>query len=157
MKIPRTWASTVFSLRDRLDPIARLEQPSAMSESTSRSRVVRSVHRIDRTTTAHELRDHLGIDRGATLRHPPNGVAEPLKVGHPILQQVPGAAGAVPEEIHRMLGLDVLGQDEHPDLRMLCADRLRRDQTLGRVCRRHPDVDDGYVGETATRRFADRG
>ena len=41
-----------------------------------------------------------------------------------------------------MLDLDVRGEDEDRDLRQLVADRPRRLEPLGRMGRRHPDVDD---------------
>ena len=44
-----------------------------------------------------------------------------------------------------MLDLDVRGQDEDRDLRQLFADRPRRLEPLGRMGRRHADVDDRNV------------
>src|SRR6266702_930383 len=42
--------------------------------------------------------------------------------------------------------LQVLGQDQHPDVRVGAADLFRRDQALVGVGGRHLDVDDRHVG-----------
>ena len=45
-----------------------------------------------------------------------------------------------------MLDLDMRGEDEDADLRKLLADRAGRVEPLGRVRRRHADVDDDELG-----------
>ena len=52
------------------------------------------------------------------------------------------------EQVHRVLDLDVRGEDEDRDLRQLFADRPRRLEPLGRVGRRHADVDDRESGRS---------
>src|SRR5215469_1333385 len=50
------------------------------------------------------------------------------------------------QEAGRVARLQVLGQDQHPDLGVGVADLLRRDQALVGVGGRHLDVDDRHVG-----------
>src|SRR5947208_2419803 len=50
------------------------------------------------------------------------------------------------EQAHGVARLDVLGKDEHADVRVLVPDPLCGDQPLVGVGRRHADVDDRRVG-----------
>jgi hypothetical protein len=65
-------------------------------------------------------------------------------VGDAALEQI---AQAIPrcEQVRRVLDLDVGRQHDDRDLREVPADRLRRVKALGRMTRRHPDIDEGQV------------
>jgi hypothetical protein len=102
VKVPRTCASTVFSLTNRLAPIA--VGTALRHQREDLALTVREIgDRVDRAPATDELRDHLGVDGGTTLPDAAHRVSEPLQIRHPVLQHVPGATGAVPEQIHRML------------------------------------------------------
>ena len=62
-----------------------------------------------------------------------------------VLEQVADALGALGEQVERVLGLDVLREDEHARAGMPLADLARGPQPLVGVRRRHPDVDDRDV------------
>ena len=70
---------------------------------------------------------------------------EALDLGDPVLQQVAGALRGLGEQLHREPDLDVLGEDEDADARVLLADLDRRPQPLVGVGRRQADVDDDDV------------
>src|SRR4051794_3224388 len=74
-----------------------------------------------------------------------NRIDEAAHVSNAVLQQVADAVGAVGEQLHRVVVLGVLREDEHTGVRQLCTDHLRRLETVVLVPRRHPDVDDRYV------------
>ena len=126
--------------------MARFERPSAIRPSTSRSRGRELVERVVAAAAAEQLRDDLGVERGAALADAPHRVHEPLDVGDAVLEQVADALGAVREQLERVPLLDVLRQHEHAGLRLPLADRGGGAQALVGVGRRHADVDDGDVG-----------
>ena len=90
-------------------------RPSAIAASTSRSRGVSAASGSSAPAADHELGDHLGIERRAAASDPAQGVHELADVADAVLQQVADAAGAVREELGRVLALDVLA--EHQDRR----------------------------------------
>ena len=104
------------------------------------------VERVVVAPAAEELRDDVGVDDGAAVRDAADGGEELVELDDPVLEQVAEALGAVAEERERVARLDDLREDEHPDLRMLGADRHRRLRPLVGVGRRHADVDDRDVG-----------
>ena len=101
----------------------------------------------------HELRDHLGIERGPAASDPSQGVHEFADVPDAILEQVPDPAGAVREQLRRVLPLDVLAQHEDRRTGHEPAGLDRRPEALVPLARRHPDVHDGHVRAV----FDDRG
>ena len=100
--------------------------------------------RVAYTPRPHELLDERGVDDGTTGVDPLERVRELVDVSDPRLQHVADAAASA-EQLHRVLDLDVRGQDEDRDLRQLLADRPRRLEPFGRMGRRHADVDDRDV------------
>ena len=104
------------------------------------------VHPIVRAARDHELGDDLRIEGGAAARDPSQGVHELADVGHAVLQQVADAAGAVGEQLGRVLPLDVLAEDEDRRARHAPAGLDRRAQPFVALRRGHPDVDHRHVG-----------
>ena len=121
-------------------------RPSAISSSTSRSRGVRPASGPSARSAASRLRDDLGVERRAAAVDTAQRRDEVLDVGDAVLEQVAEPLGILGQHPRRDAELDVLGQDHDRDLRVARADRLRRDQALVGVRRRHPDVDDRDVG-----------
>ena len=95
---------------------------------------------------AEEARDDLGIDDRAARRDAPNGVGQVGDAGDAVLEQVADARRILAQEVDRVARLDVLRQDEDRRLGCVGADHARRLEALGRMGRRHADVDDGDVG-----------
>ena len=120
-------------------------RPSAIAASTSRSRGVSADERVVGAVADHELGDDLGIERRAAAGDAAQRVHELGDVADAVLEQVADAAGAVGEQLGRVLPLDVLA--EHEDRRAGHAPaRLDRGpEPLVALARRHPDVDDGHV------------
>src|SRR5262249_18968166 len=96
--------------------------------------------------TADELRDDGRIEDGASVADPLDGVGELGQVGDSVLQQVADPAGVISQQLERVARADVLGQHEHAELRVACAQLPRRPQALVRVGRRHADVHDRDIG-----------
>ena len=94
----------------------------------------------------HQLGDHLGIEGGPAAGDAPQGVHELADVADAVLEQVADAAGAVGEQLGRVLALDVLAEDEDRRAGHAPARLDRRPQALVALGRRHPDVDDRHVG-----------
>src|SRR4051794_29799388 len=90
--------------------------------------------------------DDLGVEGGAACRYAPQRVGELLAVADAVLEQVSEPLGALGQQPCRGSGLDVLGEDHDPDLRVAGADLVRRAQPLVGERRRHPDIDDRQVG-----------
>ncbi len=102
--------------------------------------------RVVAAAAAHQLRDDRRIERRAALGDAAHGGGELVDVRDAVLEQVAHALGRVLQQLERVGRLDVLREDEHADGRPLGADRLRRNQALVRVRRRHADVDHCDVG-----------
>ena len=142
MSTLRTWPSTVRSVSTRRRAIALLVRPSAISESTSRSRVGQ---RAEGVGVASEQRCYDLWVQGRAASGDALGRLEELgHVEHAVLEQV--AEAALGDEPDRPGGLDVLGQHQHADVRVGVADPAGRADALVAERRRHPDVDDGEVG-----------
>jgi hypothetical protein len=81
---------------------------------------------------------------------PPDDVLQRLEervdVGHPVLEQVAHAAGAVGQQLVGVGHLDVLGEHQHRRPGGCAAQLDRRTQALVGVRRRHAHVDDRHVG-----------
>ena len=143
-KIACTWRSTARGLRKSCLPIARLERPSAISESTSRSRSVSSSS-AERAVAADEALHDLGVEGRAAAGDALDGVDELGDVAHAVLQQVADPRGVVADELQHVGRLEVLGEHEHGHRRVRAPDLGRRDQPVVGVPGRHPHVDDRDV------------
>ncbi len=141
------WASTV--LRDIDKAIGdRLVRPPLCHQGQDFALALRKVVERDPRTPADEDSDDRGIDDRTTLRDPADGIGEVVEIRDPVLEQVPDAAGTIAHQTHGERRLDVLGQHEDADrCPVFRADGLRGAQTLVRVCRWHPDVDDRHIGK----------
>jgi hypothetical protein len=117
-KMWRTCVSTVFGVTKRRSPIPRSVSPSAISASDHDTAFADAVH------CSSQL----------------------IPVEDAVLQEVAAPLVAPLEEPKRVLGLDVLREDEHADPGPTCANRLCGDESLVRVGRRHANVDDSDVG-----------
>ncbi len=93
-------------------------------------------------------RDELLNQRWVDDRTAPDDAFERLNevvhVRDATLQQVP-ASLATGEETHRVLKLDMGRENENSRVRILRANRVRRLETLRRLCRWHADIDDQQV------------
>jgi hypothetical protein len=97
------------------------------------------------TRAPEQRRDDLRIDDGPACGHPLDGIEEFGEVGHSILEQVTDAPRGVAQEPDDVLCLDVLRQDQEPDLGGSLADRDGSIESLRRLRRRHPDIDDRHI------------
>src|SRR5262245_1832718 len=95
---------------------------------------------------AHEFRDDGRVEDGAACADALQRVGQLRDVGDAILQQIADARGVLGDQLHRVGGLDMLGEDEHADLGARHADLLGRAQPLVGVRRRQADVYDDRVG-----------
>ena len=122
----RTLPSTVFSLRNSRWAIARLERPSAICASTSRSRAVRSAsdEAVAGRPTSREM--IVGIEHALAGGDARDRIGEHRDVGDAILEQVADPAREAVEQPQRVGGLEVLREQQHRDLRVLLADRCPR-------------------------------
>ncbi len=64
-------------------------------------------------------RDDDRIERRAAGADPPDRVGELVDVADPVLEQVADALGRVGQELHGQAELDVLGEHEHADVRVI--------------------------------------
>ena len=149
--------STAPGVTTRIRAIAVFECPSAMRPSTSRSRGRQAAHGVVGAASGEQLRDHLRVEHGAAADDVLEGLEERVDVGHPVLEQVAHAAGAVGEQLVGVGHLDVLGQHEHRRPGHLPAGLDGRPQPLVGVRRRHPDVDHGDVRAVLAHRPDERG
>ena len=149
--------STAPGVTTRMRAIAVFECPSAIRPSTSRSRGVSR-----RTgSSARRRANSCATTCGSSTVPPPttssSAVEERVDVGHPVLEQVADAAGAVGEQLVGVGHLDVLREHQHrrPGHRLPRLDG--GPQPLVGVRRRHPDVDDGDVRAVLAHRPDERG
>ena len=133
------------------------ERPSAISSSTSRSRGV-SVVDGARAAAAEQLRDDLGVERGAALAHAAHRVDEVGDVHHAVLEQVadPARLTRAGEQLGGVGVLDVLRDDEDRRLRRRLPQLERGAQALVAEGRRQADVDDRDVGRVEPDRVDER-
>src|SRR3954452_4027825 len=101
--------------------------------------------RVGAAAPADELRDDLGIERGAARGDALYRRDELVHVRDAVLEEVAEPLGAVLEQLERVLRLEVRGEDEDAGLRPVRADRLRRQDGPLRTGRRHADVHDGHL------------
>src|SRR5439155_14366412 len=97
------------------------------------------------TPPANEASDDRGIDHRLSVADPPQCVHENCDVEDALLEQVADPLWMVLEQADCVARLNVMREDEHADLGMLCPDLLRGEEALVRVRRRHADVDDRSV------------
>src|SRR2546429_180938 len=102
---------------------------------------------VERVVAAadQELRHDLRVQGRAAGRYPAHRVQEVGHVRDAVLQQVADRAGRRREQVGGVALLDVLGQDQQRDVRILAADDQRGPDALIGMRGRHPDVDDGQV------------
>ena len=143
-----TCFSTAPSVTTSSRAMPLLERPSAISESTSRSRGVSSSRRAG-PRPGDELRDDLGVHRRPAGRDAPHGLDELGGIGDAVLQQVADAAAAVREQLLGEDALDVLREDEHRQAVEPLARGERAADALVAERRRQAHVDDADVGPLA--------
>ncbi len=142
MMLP-TCVSTVRSVSHSRRAMPTLVRPSAISASTSRSRGVSRASGSSLATRAEQRRDHLGVEGGAARGDPAQRVEEVVDVEDPVLEQVAEAAPG--DQLDRVPGLDVLGEQHDGQVGLPLAEvRGRAGAVVGAV-RGHPDVDDREV------------
>ena len=103
------------------------------------------LERVVAAPRGHQLGDHLGVQGGAAAGHAPERVHELAHVADPVLEEIADAAGAIGEQLRRVLALHVLAEDQHRRSRNLPASLDRRAQSFVALARWHPHVDDGYI------------
>ena len=121
-----------------------LVRPSAISSSTSRSRSESSASGLAVAAGETSRATTCGSSADPPRGDPLGGREELADVEHAVLQQV--AEAAERDQLDRVRGLDVLGEDQHAELRVRLLDRRGRARALVGEGRRHPDVDDDEVG-----------
>ncbi len=89
-------------------------------------------------------RDDFGVEGGTARRDALQGVEEVVDVEHAVLEQV--AEGSRADEVDRVRGLDVLGEQQDPQLGIGGTQEHGGARAVVGVVGRHPDVDDGEVG-----------
>jgi hypothetical protein len=90
--------------------------------------------------------DDRRVDHALALVHARDASASTPHAGHAFLEQVADTPWVMLDQPHRVMRLKVVGQDEHPDVRVRRADFLGGDEAFVGVGRRHLDVDDRDVG-----------
>ncbi len=89
---------------------------------------------------ANEAGDDRGVDHGLSGADPSERIHENCDVEDALLEQVADPLWMLLEEADCVARLHVMREQEDPDLGMLCADLLRGEEALVRVCRWHADV-----------------
>lgn len=95
---------------------------------------------------AHQLADHLRVQRRSARGHALQRRHELRYVPHPVLQQVADPGGAAGQQSGGVGRLDVLREHQDPGAGMVRAQGYRRPQSFVGVRRGHPDVHDRRVG-----------
>ena len=146
MKTDEMCFSTVLGLSTRWWAIARFERPSAMAASTSRSRSLRALERVDAAAAPEQRGDHVGVDHGATFGDVAHRGDEGTRVSDAVLEQVADTARRPLDQVDGVPGLQVMGEDQDPHVGMGLPDPASGVESFDRVRRRHPDVDDDHIG-----------
>ena len=79
----------------------------------------------------HQLVHHERVDHRAAGRHRADGAGQLLHAGHPLLEQICPASGAVLEQRHGVAGVGVLAQHYDADLWPAVAQPRKYDQRHG--------------------------
>ena len=146
MKIEVTCFCTARSVITSRSPMPLFERPSATSSITSRSRGVSRVERVVRAAPLREqLRDDLWIERRAAFSDAAQCCREVFEIGHAVFQEVADPVGGLGEQARRNPHLDVLREDQNPDVRVAPSDLLGGTKPLVGVRWRHPDIDDCHI------------
>jgi hypothetical protein len=75
----------------------------------------------------------------------PERVHEFAHVADPVLEEITDAAGAIGEQLRRVLALDILAEDQHRRSRNLPASLDRRPQSFVALARWHPHIDNRHI------------
>src|SRR5215208_3358683 len=141
-----TWRSTAATVTISWSAIPWFDRPSAISDTTSRSRGVRSSSGLSwrrrptiRCTTSGSSAEPPAATRWTASR---KTVRSPTRS----LSRYPTPAARLADEVERVACLEELGQHEDADVGQLLADLLGRpDPVVGRVGR-HLDVRHHQIG-----------
>ena len=106
------------------------ERPSAIKASTSRSRSVSWPTGLAVRARRRRPGDDRRVDHALALVHARERVGQHAHAGHAFLEQVADPAWVVLDQPHRVMRLEVVGQDEHPDVRVRRADFLGGDEAF---------------------------
>ena len=117
-----------------------------MRESTCRSRSVDRGEWVGLAFLVHQPGDELGVDDAVAVGDASHVAGEGGQVGHSVFEEVADAAVEVGDETHGVVGVDVLGEQEQPDVDVGPSDLDGGVEAFGGVTGRHADVDDGGVG-----------
>jgi PAS domain S-box-containing protein len=90
--------------------------------------------------------DHLGVEGGAAVGDPLDGLDELGDVSHPLLEQVADSRRVVADELQHVCRLEMLGEDQDGDGGIRAPDLRSGDETVVGVPRRHAHVHDRHVG-----------
>lgn len=82
--------------------------------------------RVVLASLGDEAGDELGIDHAVAVGHSPHVANEGGQVGDSVLEEVAHASVELGHEPHGVVGLDVLGEQEHANVRARPADLHRR-------------------------------
>src|SRR5215471_11556719 len=96
---------------------------------------------------AQQMTNYFWVEHGAAVCNTRECLDEVTDVGDAVLQQVTDARWRPSEQFRRGLRLDVLGEHQHADLRVVGVDRLGGAQSLVGMGGRHAHVDDGHIGQ----------
>jgi hypothetical protein len=92
----------------------------------------------------HPSDDH-GVERGAAVCDPLDGVDEHVDVGYALLEQVTNALGTVANELQRVLLLVVLREDQYGGLGTASPQLDRGVEPIAGAFRRHLHVRDDHI------------
>jgi DNA-binding CsgD family transcriptional regulator len=125
--------------------MAWLDSPSATSAKTLALAPAELVEGIGAAFASEQPGQDRGVDDGFPVGEAAEGVDQVRDVEDAFFEQVADPFGVVFEQPHRVVRLDVLGQDPHADGGVPVADLLGGGQALVGVGRGHPDLDDCCV------------
>ena len=137
--------STVFGLSQSARQMPWFERPSAISARISRSRDVSSSigstrrRRASRSSTTARSTTH------SPAADPLHGVEQLFDPTDAFLHQIADAFGLGFDELERVVGLEVLREDEDGGARVARTDFAGCAQSFVRMGGGHPDVDEGDV------------
>ena len=94
----------------------------------------------------HQRVDDVRVDDALAAAHRLQRRHEVLDVGDALLEQVAAPGAAAGHQRQRSLGIRVLGQHHHPELRVRATEALGGPDALVGVGGRHPDVGQHHVG-----------
>jgi len=114
VKMLATCFSTAPSEITSAPAMAALERPSAMRESTSFSRALKTEMEAAASRGPQELGDHFGVEGRPAGGHPHQGFDEVAHIGHSVFEQVPDPRRVVGQELRGVAGLDVLREQQDP-------------------------------------------